>query len=153
MVPSEISGVLFTVDPITGSYVSMIGNYVHGLGEQLVSGEADAYSFRLIRPKGKYEGPDEFSKYAAKLYKLAAKLETELGSPQDIEWAVANGILYLLQARPITTVTSGNLNTYEINESLAGDALWVNTNVGEAIPDVISPLTWSIVRILDNESS
>ncbi|HYE82061.1 MAG TPA: PEP/pyruvate-binding domain-containing protein [Clostridia bacterium] len=153
MVRSEISGVLFTADPITSSYKSMIGNYVHGLGEQLVSGEANAYDFKLIRPKGKYEGPDQFKKYAGKLYQYASKLEKELGSPQDIEWAMAGGKLYILQARPITTVTPGNLDTYEINESLAGDALWVNTNVGEAIPDVITPLTWSIVRDLDIESS
>lgn len=152
MVQSEISGVLFTADPITGSYSSMIGNYVHGLGEQLVSGEKNAYDFKLNRPKGKYEGPDEFKKYARNLYQYAEKLEKELGNSQDIEWAVANGKLYLLQARPITTVTSGNLDTYEINESLAGDAIWVNTNVGEAIPDVVTPLTWSIVRSLDIES-
>ncbi|MBB6214182.1 pyruvate,water dikinase [Anaerosolibacter carboniphilus] len=153
MVPSEISGVLFTADPITGSYASMIGNYVHGLGEQLVSGEANAYDFKLNRPKGKYDGPDAFKKYAHKLYQYAAKLEKELGSPQDIEWAVARGKLYLLQARPITTLISGNLDTYEINESLVSDTIWVNTNVGEAIPDVVTPLTWSIVRDLDIESS
>lgn len=153
MVPSEISGVLFTADPITGSFSSMIGNYVHGLGEQLVSGEANAYDFKLNRPKGKYDGPDEFKKYANKLYQYAAKLEKELGSPQDIEWAVAKGKLYLLQARPITTLTSGNLDTYEINESLASDTIWVNTNVGEAIPDVVTPLTWSIVRDLDIETN
>jgi phosphoenolpyruvate synthase/pyruvate phosphate dikinase len=57
MVSSEISGVLFTADPITGSFTKMIGNYVHGLGEQLVSGEANAHSFQLRRPKGKYDGP------------------------------------------------------------------------------------------------
>lgn len=152
MVPSEISGVLFTADPITGSFTNMIGNYVHGLGEQLVSGEANAYSFKLSRPQGKYDGPDEFKKYALHLYRYAAKLEQELGSPQDIEWAVARGKLYLLQARPITTLTPGNLDTYEINESLERDALWVNTNVGEAIPDVVTPLTWSLVRALDIES-
>jgi len=153
MIPSEISGVLFTADPITGSYINMIGNYVHGLGEQLVSGEANAYDFKISRLKGKYDGPDELKKYADNLYRYAAKLEKELESPQDIEWAVAKGKLYLLQARPITTLTPGNLDTYEINESLAGDALWVNTNVGEAIPDVVSPLTWSIVRALDEASS
>ncbi|ATW25618.1 PEP/pyruvate-binding domain-containing protein [Candidatus Formimonas warabiya] len=152
MVPSEISGVLFTADPITGSFANMIGNYVHGLGEQLVSGEANAYNFKLSRPKGKYDGPDEFKKYAVNLYQYAAKLERELGSPQDIEWTVARGKLYLLQARPITTLTPGNLDTYEINESLERDALWVNTNVGEAIPDVVTPLTWSLVRALDIES-
>jgi pyruvate,water dikinase len=152
MVSSEISGVLFTADPITGSFANMIGNYVHGLGEQLVSGEANAYDFKLSRPKGKYDGPDELEKYVDDLYQYAAKLEKEQRSPQDIEWAMSKGELYLLQARPITTLTSGNLDTYEINESFAGDALWVNTNVGEAIPDVVSPLTWSLVRALDIES-
>lgn len=152
MVPSEISGVLFTADPITGSFANMIGNYVYGLGEQLVSGEANAHDFKLSRPKGKYAGPDEFKKYADKLYQYAAKLEKELENPQDIEWAVAKGKLYLLQARPITTLVPGNPDTYEINESLERDALWVNTNVGEAIPDVVTPLTWSLVRTLDIES-
>ena len=153
MVPSEISGVLFTADPITGSFAGMIGNYVHGLGEQLVSGEVNAYDFTLSRPKGKYHGPDEFKKYADNLYRYAAKLEKELESPQDIEWAVAKGKLHILQARPITTLIAGNLDTYDINESLARDDLWVNTNVGEAIPDVISPLSWSIVRALDVDST
>ncbi len=153
MVSSEISGVLFTADPITGSYTNMMGNYVYGLGEQLVSGEANAHNFKLYRPKGKYDGPGELEKYANKLYQYATKLEKELGGPQDIEWTVAKGKLYLLQTRPITTLTTGNLDTYEINESLAGDALWINTNVGEAIPDVVTPLTWSIIRNLDIESS
>src|SRR5690606_20228921 len=84
MVPSDISGVLFTADPITGSYANMIGNFVYGLGEQLVSGEADAHSFKLSRPKGKYEGPEPLKQYTSELYKLAAKLEEELGAPQDI---------------------------------------------------------------------
>lgn len=150
MVQSEISGVLFTADPISGSFQSMIGNYVHGLGEQLVSGEANGYDFKLKRPKGKYEGPDEFRSNAAELYKLAAKLENELGSPQDIEWAVVKEKLYLLQARPITTLMAGNLDTYEMNYSFMGDELWTNTNVAEAIPDVYPPFTWSIARELDD---
>lgn len=153
MVPSEISGVLFTVNPITGSFTDMIGNYVHGLGEQLVSGETNAHDFKLSRPKGKYYGPEGLKKYANDLYKYAVKLEKDLGKPQDIEWAVAKEKLYILQARPITTLNSGNLATYEINESLERDALWVNTNVGEAIPDVVTPLTWSLLRALDIESS
>lgn len=152
MITSEISGVLFTADPITGNFANMTGNYVYGLGEQLVSGEANAYDFKLSRPKGKYDGPEEFKKYAVNLYQYAVKLEKELGSPQDIEWAVAKGKLYLLQARPITTLAPGNPDTYEINESLERDNLWVNTNVGEAIPDVVTPLTWSLVRALDIES-
>ena len=153
MVQSEISGVLFTADPITGSHENMIGNFIYGLGDQLVSGQVDPYEFKIARPKGRYEGPDKLKKYASDLYAYADKLTKEFGSQQDIEWSVAKGKLYILQSRPITTLSIGNLDTYEINESLANEALWVNTNVGEAIPDVVTPLTWSIVRELDEASS
>ncbi|AQS06685.1 PEP/pyruvate-binding domain-containing protein [Clostridium beijerinckii] len=151
MIQSEISGVLFTADPITGSHKSMTGNFVFGLGEQLVSGEANAYPFNIMRPKRKYEGPPEFKKYASELYKYASKLETEYGTHQDIEWAVSNGKLYILQARPITTLITGNPDTYEWNDTLDGDFLWTNTNVGEAMSDVFTPLSWSIIRALDEE--
>lgn len=149
MVHADISGVLFTVNPVTGNHKEMTGNYVHGPGEQLVSGEANAQEFCFSKPQGGYRGPEEFRKYARRLYRYAKRLETSLGSPQDIEWAVAGGKLYLLQARPITTLTPGNLDHYEINDSLAGDDLWVNTNVGEAVPDVVTPYTWSLIRYLD----
>lgn len=151
MVPADLAGVIFTADPVTGSYANMIGNYVHGLGEQLVSGEANAQTFHLSRPKGRYDGPDGLKPYAARLYKMAERLERELGQPQDIEWAVAGGKLYLLQARPITTLNAGDLDTYAINETLVEDTLWVNTNVAEAVPDVFSPLTWTVVRKFDEE--
>ena len=150
MVKSELSGVLFTADPITGSYTSIIGNYVHGLGEKLVSGEVNAYDFKLTRPKGKYQGPDELGKYASMLYKFAIAIEKESGSPQDIEWAVAKGKLYILQARPITTLTSSNIETYDMNYSLMRDEVWINTNVAEAIPDVFPPFTWSMGKQLDD---
>ncbi|MBN7575210.1 phosphoenolpyruvate synthase [Clostridium sp. 2-1] len=151
MIQSEISGVLFTADPITGSHESMTGNFVFGLGEQLVSGEANAYPFNIMRPKRKYEGPSEFKKYASELYKYASKLEEEYGTHQDIEWAISNGKLYILQARPITTLITGNPDTYEWNDTLDGDFLWTNTNVGEAMSDVFTPLSWSIIRALDEE--
>ncbi|NRT91938.1 PEP/pyruvate-binding domain-containing protein [Clostridium beijerinckii] len=151
MIQSEISGVLFTADPITGSDESMTGNFVFGLGEQLVSGEANAYPFNIMRPKRKYEGPSEFKKYASELYKYASKLEEEYGIHQDIEWAISNGKLYILQARPITTLITGNPDTYEWNDTLDGDFLWTNTNVGEAMSDVFTPLSWSIIRALDEE--
>src|SRR5690606_29958166 len=116
MVHPEISGVLFTVNPVTGSYKEMTGNYVHGLGEQLVSGEANAKEFSLSRPKGRYQGPAEFRRYARRLFRYARRLEKSLGLPQHIESAIADSKLYLLQARPITTLTPGNLDRYEIND-------------------------------------
>lgn len=84
MVDSDLSRVLFTADPITGSHTSMIGNYVYGLGEGLVSsGETDAYEFKLKRPKGKYEGPKDLKNYnfTSSLYKYASNLEKELNCP------------------------------------------------------------------------
>ncbi|WP_019914749.1 PEP/pyruvate-binding domain-containing protein [Paenibacillus sp. HW567] len=151
MVPSELSGVLFTADPVTGSRLFMQGNYVHGLGEQLVSGEANARLFTLSRPKGKYEGPPECKKYASQLYRHARKIEQLMGCPQDIEWAAVSGKLYLLQARPITTLSPGNRDHFECNDALTGDFLWTNTNVGESISDVFTPLSWSFLRALDEE--
>ena len=151
MVHSEISGVLFTADPITGSFARMIGNFVYGLGEKLVGGEANAHSFAFKRPSGTYEGPEELKQYASKLFRFACRLETETGGPLDIEWTVAQGRLYILQARPITTLNPGNLDTYELNDSLVGDYLWTNANIGEAMSDPFTPLSWSIMRMLDKE--
>lgn len=153
MVPSEVSGVLFTADPVSGSLTRMTGNFVYGLGEQLVAGEANPSAFTFTRPRGTYEGPHVMKKYASRLYALAAKLEKKLGSPQDIEWAIAKGTLYLLQARPITTLSTGNPDTYEWNDSLTGDFLWTNTNIGEAFADVFTPFSWSVIRALDEEQS
>jgi pyruvate,water dikinase len=151
LVPAELSGVLFTADPVTGSYRAMVGNYVRGLGEALVSGEVNPETFTIERPAGHYQGPDEMRRHARPLFRFAVRLEQDFAGPQDIEWTVAEGRLHLLQARPVTTLSTGNSDTYQINESLGEDTLWVNTNVAEAIPDVFTPLTWSLVRRFDQE--
>ena len=148
LVRADISGVLFTADPVSGSHTHMIGNFVFGFGEELVSGEAEPYTFTLARPKGRYEGPPELGRFARRLFKLALRLEEELGGPQDIEWAIAGRKLYLLQSRPITTLVGYNAATGEWNDSLTGDYLWSNTNLVEAVPDVMTPITYSLTRIL-----
>ena len=153
LVRAEISGVLFTADPVSGSHWRMTGNFVYGFGEELVSGEVEPYTFTLDRPKGVYEGPESFKRYARRLYKLAAKLEKEFGCPQDIEWAVAGSEVYVLQSRPITTLVGHNPITGEWNDSLTGDYLWSRNNYGEARPDVMSPLTWSLSNMIYHEIS
>ncbi|MGD9318060.1 MAG: PEP-utilizing enzyme, partial [Anaerolineae bacterium] len=152
LVRADISGVLFTADPVSGSFEQMTGNYIHGLGEGLVSGEAEPHTFSLSRPKGRYSGPPELKRLARRLYKLGTRLEKELGGPQDIEWAVAGGKLYLLQSRPITTLQGYNPVTGEWNSSLRGDFLWTNVNAAEARPDVMSPLTWTLGNALREEN-
>lgn len=146
MVKAEISGVLFTADPITGSRMTMMGNFVYGLGDQLVSGDVTGESFAFEQPRGQYNGPPELKRFARRIYKLASRLEREFGCPQDIEWAIAEEKLYLLQSRPITTLVGRNPTTGEGNDSLTGDFLWSNVNFGEAVPDVMTPMTWSILK-------
>ncbi|MGD8794835.1 MAG: PEP/pyruvate-binding domain-containing protein, partial [Anaerolineae bacterium] len=151
LVRAELSGVLFTADPVSGSRNDMPGNYVRGLGEALVSGEAAPHEFRLSRPKGRYEGPGELKRYARRLFKLARRLERDLGGPQDIEWAIAGGKVYLLQSRPITTLLGFDPMTGEFNDSLTGDYVWSSVNVGEAMSVVMTPFTWAMLRMTFGE--
>ena len=146
LVDSDMAGVLFTVDPVSGR-TEMLGNYVHGLGEKLVSGEADAYNFTFNRPDGLYQGPMELSSISDQLYKVALKLEDDLGSPQDIEWAVADNTLYVLQSRPVTTLNIHDPKKGYYNYSLIGDYLWIGAGMGENLPGIMKPSTWSIWKI------
>lgn len=146
LVDSEMAGVLFTVDPVTGKHV-MLGNYVYGLGDKLVSGEADAQDFRLTRPDGAYNGPHDLETHSKELYQYALKLEEDYGVPQDIEWAVADNKLYVLQSRPITTHNIHDPKRGYYNESLQNDYIWMNAGIGENLPGIMKPSTWSVWRI------
>ena len=141
LVRADISGILFTADPVTGNRFEMKGNYIYGFGEALVSGEAEPFTFSLFSPKGTYEGPDNFRKYAKRLFRLGQDLENEFSCPQDIEWAIADGKVHVLQSRPITTLEPYDPATGEWNHSRTGDFLWVGN---EVFPDVMTPSTWSI---------
>jgi pyruvate,water dikinase len=146
MAAADVSGVLFSADPVTGSRAEIVGSFVHGLGDRLVSGETTGDSFKLGRPKGVYRGPAELERFARSLYRLADRLERELGCPQDIEWALAGNKLILLQSRPITTLIGYDPASGEWNDSLTGDFLWSNVNFGEAVSGVMTPLTWTVIR-------
>jgi pyruvate,water dikinase len=144
LVRADLSGVLFTVDPVTGDRMYMTGNFVAGLGEKLVSGQTNPDTFTFSRPKGTYNGPAALKRAAPELYRNACRLEKELGGPQDIEWALANGKLYILQARPITTLNGYKADTCEWNDSLTGNFLWSGTNLVENAPHVLTPFSCSL---------
>jgi pyruvate,water dikinase len=142
MVAPDYSGVLFTADPISGDPDTMHGNLTEGAGEKLVSGQITADTFTIHSPSGAYDGPDYFEPHQGALFKLASILEQELHSPQDIEWAIENGRLYLLQSRPITVQSP----TPEVwNDTLHLDCLWTNTNIGEAMGGMVTPFSWSVI--------
>jgi pyruvate,water dikinase len=151
LIRADFSGVLFTADPVTGDLMHMTGNFVPGLGEKLVSGQANPQTFTLARPKGTYTGPPELDRLARRLYRNACKLEKELGGPQDIEWAIAGGRLYVLQSRPITTLRGYRADTAEWNDSLRGNFLWSGANLGENAPHVLTPFSCSLRKGLGYE--
>ncbi len=150
---ADISGVLFTADPITGSRMRMTGSFVNGSDEGPVSGEAEPHSFAFERPKGRYNGPATLKPYARKLHKLAVRLEVKQGRPQEIEWVVAGGRISLLRSRPIAALQGYDATTGDWNDSLTGDYLWSRNNFGEARPDVMSPFTYSLSEKVWSEIS
>ncbi len=153
MVPAEFSGVLFTADPLTGSRARLAGNFVRGLGEGLVAGRVTGESFTLDARRHRwfgadYRGPAPLARYARRLRRLGLRLEDDLGGPQDIEWAAADGEIFLLQSRPITAAGAAGPAREEWNDSLAADCLWSNVNFGEAVPSVMTPLSWTVLRFI-----
>ena len=108
MLAPDYAGVLFTRNPVTGSNEFVI-EYIHGLGEELVSGKADP---ERIVTDGTSDIPTPFD--LPKLIDYAKTVERTFGSPQDIEFASQNGTVWLLQSRPITTISSQNL--FDIGE-------------------------------------
>lgn len=147
-VKPQFAGVVFTSDVITGSSARMTGNFVRGEGELLVSGKGNAEEFIFDNFKKRYEGPEDFKKYAKKLYRYCNGIRDIYGQAMDIEWAVSDGTVYILQARPITTLTRINKDTYEINGSCAGEYLLTRTNVGEIFMRPVSPVTYSVLAII-----
>jgi phosphohistidine swiveling domain-containing protein len=144
LIRADFSGVLFTADPVTGNLMQMAGNFVPGLGDKLVSGQANPQTFTLARPKGTYRGPPALDRVARDLYRTACRLEKQLAGPQDIEWAVAGRRLYILQSRPITTLRGYKPRTAEWNDSLRGSFLWSGTNLVENAPHVLTPVSCSL---------
>lgn len=134
MIDSEKSGVMFTVDPSTGDRNHVVIEGAFGLGEVVVSGqvEPDTYvldkrgprivsvrigdkTHRIVRGKSGSDervelGEDERRKRVLSddevltLGQLAARIEAHYGEPQDVEWALSDGKMYIVQSRPITTL-------------------------------------------------
>ena len=136
MVPSEVSGVIFTVDPTSAMSDRLIIEAVLGQGEAIVSGmvEPDTYVVQKHGPRltnvrlGHQDrqvvrGSDGADAIVAlspeeggariladdrvlELATLAMAVEEHYASPQDIEWAMADSTVWLVQSRPITTLTA-----------------------------------------------
>jgi pyruvate,water dikinase len=133
MVQSEKAGVIFTVDPLYQDPNLMSIEGAYGLGETVVSGEVTPDIYRvdkvslkivdkniskqrwmliklnekneLVNIKDEMQGKQKLSdSEIIDLAKIAIKIENYYGYPQDIEYAIEKGNIYIVQSRPITTL-------------------------------------------------
>ncbi len=167
MIDSDIAGVLFTRNPMTGADERVIES-AWGLGEAVVSGLVTPDRFRvsrsgevLERTAGRKDfvirfadgggtierpvAPDDILRLSlddaqlAELHALAAKCEEHFGAPQDIEWAFANGRLVLLQSRPVTTKVAPPRESHE--------DLPLRRFTGLALAALLAPLNSTIIAV------
>lgn len=144
MVNSEKSGVMFTSHPVTGDKVAIV-EAVWGLGEAIVSGMVtpDHYEYDRVQRKlvvvniaekrfmitrqdsktVKVELDEEKAKARVlddgeieELVRLGEIIEDHYGTPQDVEWAIERGKVYIVQSRPITTIREEKREEVEVEE-------------------------------------
>lgn len=172
LVRADSSGVIFTRNPAAGRDEMVIGA-VYGLGEGLVSGAVDSDTVivsRADRTVSGYRIGEKLERFdyagetgiaaravagplrgarvlvdadIALLTRAAEEIEGLFGMPQDIEWAMAEGSLWILQARPITTTaeTGGDDPPEDYR-------IWDNSNIIESYNDVTVQLTFTFARHL-----
>jgi len=174
LIDADAAGVMFTADPAGGDCILIEAAF--GLGEAVVQGkvapdrvEVSRSRLRVVRrdtglkrvqivaakdgvceqllAAEKASAPVLDDETAARLAGLGLEVERVLGGPLDIEWCVRGQEFWLLQARPVTALPHERGSGFEERQ------VWTNANVGEALPDVVTPLTWSLVRLFFRDAS
>ena len=161
MVDARCSGVMFTADPVKGDFDTVVVESSWGLGESIVSGIVSPDRFTCRRDgsvidskiskkaKGIFLAPSQNSivdiaedmqmrsSLAAgdikRLVAIGMQIEAHFKSPQDIEWSIEGSAIYILQSRPITTLTEQD------------GTLWTRAYGDEYWADATSPLFFSLM--------
>lgn len=138
LVEAERAGVVFTVNP-AGSPTDLRIEAVEGLAEQLVSGEVTPEAYVLSRSSAHRPAVDEVLDGAIA---AALDLEHKFGAPQDVEWAHDGKRLYIVQSRPITTISAGGSDD-GFDTRIGADHAFTTAGVAESLPGVLPPLQWT----------
>lgn len=146
MVQSDLSGIMFTIDPVTNDKSRVVVDGIYGLGEMIVQGAVtpdhyvvDKSSEKIIEkevntqektmtrkgtktlitpiPKSIGSKAKLTDAQIVALAQVGKKLEKHYFFPQDIEWAIEDGKVYVVQTRPVTTIKA---NEAAKGVSLAG---------------------------------
>ncbi|MEK7534349.1 MAG: PEP/pyruvate-binding domain-containing protein [Patescibacteria group bacterium] len=139
MIESEKSGVMFTIDPVTGDKTTIVIEAIYGLGELIAQGEVTRDHYKVNKIKDliieknivsqkfylkKVGIKNKIIKVASvkaekqkisndkilELARIGKKLEKHYYFPQDVEWAIEKGKIYIIKIRPVTTVKSARFN-------------------------------------------
>ncbi|HEX7456074.1 MAG TPA: phosphoenolpyruvate synthase [Candidatus Nanoarchaeia archaeon] len=133
MIQSEVSGVMFTIDPVKNDKSKIVVEAVWGLGESIVQGSVNPDHYEIDK-KDLHITDKQISTQAKQLIKvgkqnkeipvaaafqavqklpnekikelskIGTKIESHYGFPQDIEWALEDGVINIVQTRAVTTV-------------------------------------------------
>tara|TARA_B100001750_G_scaffold20377_1_gene13830 strand:+ start:72 stop:2711 length:2640 start_codon:yes stop_codon:yes gene_type:complete len=175
MVPADIAGVLFTVNPLSGDAGEVVIDAAYGLGSAVVDGSVSPDTLRIDKasglPRDRIIGGKAIRRVAEHgevvehevaeadrerlalsetqvdlLFQLALRIEKHFGGPRDVEWAFRGDQLFLLQSRPVTAALQPATKRWQKRRDVDREKIvWSNVNVGEALPGVATPLTWSIL--------
>jgi hypothetical protein len=166
MVEAEAAGTLFTADPVGGRRDRVVIDAAWGLGEAVVGGLVTPDTLVVEKTSGRVisrrtadkevmtvyagEGTEERSvpeaqrreevlddEAAVELARYGARIEDLYGAPQDVEWALAGGRFFIVQARPITNLPP--LEEVRWEPPVPGSAWW-RRQVVENMPEPLSPL-------------
>ena len=180
LVAAEAAGVAFTANPVTGARDELVINAAWGLGEAIVSGRVtpDTIIFKKLTatiasqeisskevmtvrsPEGTLEEPVPAEKrnraalepaQSAELARLGVKIEQLYGQPMDIEWAMCDGRIFFVQARPVTALPEPHA-MFDWKVPRKG-ARYFRTSVAELLPEPLSPLFATLALPLWSEAT
>lgn len=140
MVSSEISGVAFTLDPASANRKKFLVSASTGLGERVVSGEAetDEYAFDITTSRWSTRKmiseklPLLSDSQLIKLQEVLQRIHSEYQRPVDVEWALSRGQFYILQVRPLVGYWESQTTILDCS------------NIQESYNGLVLPLTASL---------
>lgn len=169
MVFPQAAGILFTADPVNGNRKVLSIDAGFGLGEAMVSGLVSADNYKVsngqIQDKrisakklaiyGSANGgtkeeaiePAQQTRQALtdeqikQLAHTGKQIEAHFGSPQDIEWCLADDIFYIVQSRPITTLFPVPENNDQENH------VYISVGHQQMMTDPMKPLGLSLWQL------
>ncbi len=136
MVDADAAGVLFTANPLTGRRSEAVIESVFGLGDKLVSGQVEPDRFVVdsgVVSSDVDERASLTNQHAIALAQLGSRIEEAFGSPQDIEWVRVADRLWIVQARPITSL-------FPLPDSGDDYAVWFSFGAFQGLLEPLTPL-------------